>query len=308
MTKAYLIPDDGTVHHYTDTGGLIGIVQNKSLWATNIRFLNDSLEYDFGLQAVTDALNNSLERLRDKNSGEFPYTSKLQNSVEKAITLLRGVGAPTKDGQFICCFSKLGDDLSQWRGYAQEGYCISFYRGKLTEGVLESQAEEGSVRHQDVAYGGTLDWTLAHHANDALSGMNHVLHDPKFSPAELGIHPDETTFGEIARNNDRDRLAALVGALSFLNEIPFMKEDGFSDEQEMRICVSNPTEVKFRPSRIGPIPYIELPFNPDSIKSITVGPGLNIELRQATLEYLLRAEFGKDHGIQVKKTTLSFRG
>lgn len=33
------------LHHYTTQEGLLGIVESKSIWATNIYYLNDAAEY-----------------------------------------------------------------------------------------------------------------------------------------------------------------------------------------------------------------------------------------------------------------------
>ncbi|MFE3291639.1 DUF2971 domain-containing protein [Rhodococcus sp. NPDC059234] len=308
MQKAYTAADDGEVHHYTDTTGLIGIIQGKKLWATNIQFLNDSLEYDFGLQRVTDALRNSFDKLKTAESADESSASELEKSLEVAIGLLEGKGGNPKDGQFVCCLSNFGDDLGQWRGYAQEGYCITFDRDELTESIAESQDDERSVRHGNVTYGPGYDWGVGHVTDEVLSRMHEIVSDPDVDLKKYRFLESDPTFGEIVRDRNRPLLASITCIAAVQSSIPFQKEDGFVNEQEMRLCVSHPGEVKFRPSKIGPIPYVELEFNPASIKAVTVGPGLNIELRQSTLEYLLAHEFGKDHTIEVKKTALSFRG
>jgi hypothetical protein len=34
------------LYHYTDQRGLLGILRSQSIWATHIRYLNDSSEYN----------------------------------------------------------------------------------------------------------------------------------------------------------------------------------------------------------------------------------------------------------------------
>ncbi|ATQ31315.1 hypothetical protein CS378_22940 [Rhodococcus ruber] len=308
MKKAYFVPDNGEVHHYTDTGGLIGIIQGEKLWATNIQFLNDSLEYDFGLRAVIDALRDSLARAKESDSPTILYSIELENAVQAGITMLESTGPSPKDGQYVCCFSRCFDDLGQWRGYATDGYCITFDEHKLTKSLSESQPDERSVRHGSVAYGGFFEWGQAEYTDSVLSRLHEILHKSDTNLEEYGFSASDPIFGEFVRQNNRHALAAIAEVAAVQNSIPFLKEAGFADEQEMRVCVSHPNAVEFRPSKIGPIPYTELKFDPTCIKAITVGPGLNIELRQATLEYLLTQKFGKGHGIQVQKTELSFRG
>ncbi|MBM4639502.1 DUF2971 domain-containing protein [Rhodococcus hoagii] len=307
MRKAYVIPNDGNVHHYTDTGGLIGIIESEHLWATNIQFLNDSLEYDSGLLRIASNLRQAVERINRPDS-KIPFTTELKDSVESSIRILEGIGVRAKEQQFICCFSRYRDDLSQWRGYAREGYCITFDEASLTKSVRESQPDERSVRHGNVSYGDAYDWAYGMNVDAVLAGMHDILHNNDKGADEYGVSADDPNFGAMVRENNRSGLASLLCVTRFQDSIPFLKEDGFSDEQEMRIGVSHPKEIKFRASTIGPMPYCELRFDPKSIKAITVGPGLNIELRTATLEYLLAQKFGSDHNIEVKKTELSFRG
>lgn len=38
-----------TLYHYTSDSGLLGIIETKSIWATNVRYLNDSKEYALAL-------------------------------------------------------------------------------------------------------------------------------------------------------------------------------------------------------------------------------------------------------------------
>lgn len=302
-----MVPDNGEIHHYTDTNGLIGIIQGEKLWATNIQFLNDSLEYDFGLQRATDTLGEAIKRLETDDSEEVRFTNELHESVQTTISILKGVGAEFKDEHFVCCFSAYCDDLGQWRGYAQEGYSITFDSEKLTNSISKSRPDERYVTHGNVTYG-EFEWGQDDYADAVLSRMHEILHKSDMKPEDYGFSASEPGFGEFVRDNNRAALAAFAGVAAFQRSIPFLKETGFADEQERRICVSSPEEIKFRPSRIGPLPYTELAFDPESIKAITVGPGLNIELRQATLEYLLRQKFGKDHKIEIKTTKLSFRG
>jgi len=40
------------IHHYTDSGGLIGIIESKTIRATNVWFMNDSVEATFGWERI----------------------------------------------------------------------------------------------------------------------------------------------------------------------------------------------------------------------------------------------------------------
>jgi hypothetical protein len=97
-----------TLCHYTDFGGLQGILQSGALWATYSQTLNDGSEQEYGLQTV----NRYIERL--PNSREM-------NTFRASMTL----PAPRN---FVCCFCEESDLLSMWIAYSQRGggFCLEF--------------------------------------------------------------------------------------------------------------------------------------------------------------------------------------
>lgn len=50
-----------TLHHYTGVRGFRGIVESQSIWASHIRYLNDSSEYERGLD-LADQHIKSIKR------------------------------------------------------------------------------------------------------------------------------------------------------------------------------------------------------------------------------------------------------
>jgi hypothetical protein len=49
-------PPPETLYHYTTQDGLLGIIQSRSLWATNVSYMNDSTEFDLFLGLLKDRL------------------------------------------------------------------------------------------------------------------------------------------------------------------------------------------------------------------------------------------------------------
>jgi hypothetical protein len=43
---------EGLIYHYTDLRGLLGILDERKLWATDIRYLNDTSEGTYGLKRL----------------------------------------------------------------------------------------------------------------------------------------------------------------------------------------------------------------------------------------------------------------
>jgi hypothetical protein len=55
-------PED-VLYHYTSQKGFLGIVEKKKLWATHIRYLNDSQEFEYAIALARTQLE------KERNSG-----------------------------------------------------------------------------------------------------------------------------------------------------------------------------------------------------------------------------------------------
>jgi hypothetical protein len=54
------------LYHYTTAESLLGIVQSRSLWATDIRFLNDTAEFSFARDVLLREMLARADRLRNE--------------------------------------------------------------------------------------------------------------------------------------------------------------------------------------------------------------------------------------------------
>src|SRR2546430_1425649 len=52
--------------HYTDRAGLIGIIQSKTVWATHIRYLNDSSEYSYTSNLALELAKSLSKEITDE--------------------------------------------------------------------------------------------------------------------------------------------------------------------------------------------------------------------------------------------------
>jgi len=104
------------LYHYTTAEGLIGIVQRREIWATDIFYMNDRSEFRHGLDLASKCLLS--KEAREKHGDE---AKRIAEGLE---TL--GPGA-IGFKLFICCFSQDRDNLDQWRAYCPRGgYAIGF--------------------------------------------------------------------------------------------------------------------------------------------------------------------------------------
>jgi hypothetical protein len=109
----------GTLYHYTDQAGFLGILQSGSLWATAIEYLNDSREYQMGFEIVRRELESRRKLVGDEVVGW------VERAIEDAVWSARTVG--------VVSFSTVKDDLGQWRAYSggSGGMALGFHGTEL---------------------------------------------------------------------------------------------------------------------------------------------------------------------------------
>jgi hypothetical protein len=111
---------DPVIYHYTTLDALLSIVQHSALWATHIRYMNDTSEQN----VLWDRLRKAAEsRLENEHGPNREWLSEVLQATED----------PEQTEVFAVCFSKDGGNrLSQWRGYSQgRGVSIGFNIGSL---------------------------------------------------------------------------------------------------------------------------------------------------------------------------------
>jgi hypothetical protein len=102
------------LYHYTNQQGLIGIISNGELWASKIRYMNDSSEYVNALSRIKHILEQ-----RNTPGNE---NARLFDAILDDLNNMENIHI------FSCCFTENGNILSQWRGYggSSTGYSIGF--------------------------------------------------------------------------------------------------------------------------------------------------------------------------------------
>lgn len=109
------------IYHYTSHDGLLGVLRNKQVWATNTRFLNDASE---GLHAVDYARNAIENRMRRGN---------LTADQIAALEAMQSAAGTAAARHYTASFSEEGNLLSQWRAYCPPhgGYALGIPAGQL---------------------------------------------------------------------------------------------------------------------------------------------------------------------------------
>ena len=122
-----IVPD--RMYHYTTTGGLLGIIKDHCFHATNVNFVNDSMEIKYCCNLV----NKIIDKICDNE--KWPIEVQTLINVQKEFPQygFSNVLSPDNTEVFIICFSGKPNQLSQWRGYANQGqgYSIGLNTKKI---------------------------------------------------------------------------------------------------------------------------------------------------------------------------------
>jgi hypothetical protein len=123
------------LYHYTSIDGLEGILTKRSLWASQIHFLNDTQEFKYAVHILKEVLSGLREEYPITWSrvalGPCPPPSEPKEFLAEFYRSLESEVLFDLFKKFpICIFSlsERGDLLSQWRGYCPPGggYSIGF--------------------------------------------------------------------------------------------------------------------------------------------------------------------------------------
>ncbi|WP_031426843.1 DUF2971 domain-containing protein [Flavimarina sp. Hel_I_48] len=99
-----------TIYHYTSLDSFVSILETQTLFSSNINFLNDRKEYEYGVDLIKEVISGFK---KDKQNAQ------ILNLLENHLNLIY------KSERYITCFSLDGDLLSQWKAYANNGKGVS---------------------------------------------------------------------------------------------------------------------------------------------------------------------------------------
>ena len=275
------------LYHYTSQTGLLGIISKKSIWATAINYLNDTLEFKYSMKLIKEELQWFSDQIKNGELGEVEEESKyfemihdlFENSISQKFI---------KDHFyiFVFSFSENGDLLSQWRAYCSEnsGFNIGFDL-KLIQEVVRKQ--------------GFYISRCLYDPGEQKAAIKHL-----FRQWGLLYIENMDGFSALAKENNIDGLtnAVMEVASELIDAIvhlcPLLKHPSFAEEKEWRL-VSHPIsiehpQVKFREGNSMLVPYFDLHLTKDTeplaIKSITIGPTSDPGMSYESLKAFLKSE------------------
>ena len=251
------------LYHFTSVEALMSMLSKYSaehpyltLWATHIKFLNDSSEYQYGLQICQKYANKYNQDFCEEGVGlslslsttERPFDAKLD--------------------PYVISFSKVCDTASMWAMYSRNGtgIAISFNRDEL--------------KKQEVSFKKSLLPCLYLENEDQLLPYREVILN-SFKLYYDGYSSD----GNVCSQEALRRVLSIHNALQPF--FPAIKHPAFEYEQEVRLVYREDEVPSYRLSNGHLCPYKEVQIPVDAIEGIILGPALTSKLDREALRMFL---------------------
>lgn len=257
----------GVLYHYTTFHGLLGIVRSRKLWASDIRYMNDSAE----LRHTADLIGAEVKERLDNGHPDPLVLTQFVDWVSHRIT----------NGHMLfgASFRSHGNLLSQWRGYSMPGKGVSL--GFCPEAIVHCAEQQRFMigkciyepSRQRLLIRKVVDGVVAHAAEL-------VAAKPSTGGDRAGLY--HRAFEQI--ETDLLRLAAIL------------KHPSFREEKEWRIVSpvipdERHAPVLFREGHAMLVPYIEFDLSlqgqPLALDHVFLGPTANANISLNSLKMFL---------------------
>jgi hypothetical protein len=277
------IPDK--LWHYTSIRGFEGIVKSKSMFATDLRFLNDREEFVHAREIADKVVGNSPEL----GANGF----KDRDYLRKAVELSFDSGPLARIEVFVASFTAAEDQLGQWRGYSHEssGVSLAFdlksFRPPPDIGTLalfapcvyEPSDKEELVRD-----------ALHHFKDEVITYRERAFAEAcRLNPEKQTANKEQVATDFLIANPTKQapfkvlQDAVLKTRIDCLRIAGLLKNLAFKEENEWRLVLpvlldlqapmKNPPQFRFGKTTL--IPYIAHPFTAAALPMVDVilGPG-----------------------------------
>lgn len=265
------------LHHYTTLNGLLGITSSQSLWASDVRYMNDASEFSYAVDLVSKVVSETFAKVESKVIRQLlPEHSGYANTFEYGHR------------PFVACFCEVEDLLSQWRGYrsGEVGYSLGMDLSSLsTSGdlppnthlrrvIYDPDEQEREVRDVVEVWLRTVE-TLLDAARDVRP--EDVFPYPAFGALEEALAEHHLCFKHPAFAEEREwRLIKLVNVREELHRRDLLRTEAMIRAAHegvgkagsampdlsgaWRVVSAEGIDIQFRVSPGGLVPYVELPL------------------------------------------------
>tara|TARA_B100002003_G_scaffold175051_1_gene162906 strand:- start:7409 stop:8230 length:822 start_codon:yes stop_codon:yes gene_type:complete len=253
------------ISHYTSLDGFRAIVQSRKIWATNVMFLNDNKEYFHAFEVFDKEFENFKEEIKPSSNDDIFFLSAFRQCMDE----MDYIGS---EQHYVTSFSENIDQLSQWRAYGSVGI---IFNKKLLEECLS--------RYDAV-----------------FSSIAQCKYDSRSLEQEFRNRIRElyANYQSTLKSKGKEEIFNLIidFQVYIFDIAAFYKDGGFHEECEVRLsCTSTGDEtVEFRSDGSYLIPYIEVPYDLDTIDSVIIGPCVDPDKTEKSIELFLKKQFSEN--------------
>jgi hypothetical protein len=279
-------------YHYTDGTGLFGILENRTIRLTDIYGLNDPTEVLHGVKSACEILTAEAAKGHPAAETFAQLYAKFPNSLQLIAHW------------FVGCFSRNGDDLGQWRGYANNGH--GFALGFDTELL-----EKPFISPPGSPVGRTATFSVRY--NDAALGAIHRRLAQEVVPLlalPKGRNLSDAVVSEFMRQLSIYLSAAVVRAALFF------KHEGYRNESEYRFLQlrsigDSLSDLKLRARGHSLIRFTEFHWKavtPSPLREVVLGPAVDEDAGREFVAACLKHADIDPAGVRVGKSSIPYRG
>ncbi len=267
-SKLYADTPQERLYHYTSFTGLLGIVDSGSLWASDIRYMNDSAELKHTADLIRTEISHRIAAGHPKPDLLNQFLDWVTHRITNGHML------------FAASFRSNGNLLSQWRGYSRLGKGVSI--GFNPDYILQC-AEKQSFQIGRCIYNCKSQARLISQIIDAVEVLAETHDGGGDRQTTRGDHSYYSIFHLI--ESDLLRIAAIL------------KHPSFREEEEWRIVSPVITDyvtapVLFREGISMLVPYVKFDLVAEEGSAIVLdhlflGPTPNITISMNSLTMFL---------------------
>lgn len=246
---------DQILYHYCGLDAFLSIIKNSTLWLSDIRKSNDYLECVYCRDKINEKIRGFLEDDKEAlEAWDFGYDINSDLSMDMI--------------SYVACFSENKDQLSQWRGYADNGAGIAVGFSRESFADLK-EAAPSHISFRKVIY-------------DEKEQEKFIERIARESIKAMETKPVAQVAAELNQN--------------YRLQFPVLKNASFEEEAEWRIIFNDSfskrkrhvgknilfSGIRYTVREKRLVSYIEMDFSKlkyNAIKEIWIGPKAEVEIQ-----------------------------